>query len=71
MDDSINTRPLLQCDADSDFDDNESSEDASTHALDEPLVATKDTRPLFKPCDPQDRYVDLWHLIPIVCEGVS
>lgn len=57
MDNSINTQPLLQSDSDSDFDGNLSDDTPSTYMVDEPVVTTKDTKPLFKGRDPQDRYV--------------
>lgn len=56
MDDSINTQPLLQGDFESDFDDNLSDDTPSTYLVDDPVVTTKDTKPLFKGRDPQDRY---------------
>ncbi|KAJ1527212.1 hypothetical protein ONE63_008739 [Megalurothrips usitatus] len=56
MDDSINTRPLLQYDAESEFDDEYPSEDGPSYAVDDPIVVTKDTKPFLKGRDPQDRY---------------
>lgn len=56
MDDSINTQPLLQCEEESDFDDDFSEDTPATCEPDDAIVTTKDSRPLFKSRDPQDRY---------------
>ncbi|KAK3915159.1 Equilibrative nucleoside transporter 3 [Frankliniella fusca] len=57
MDDHINTQPLLQCETESDFDDDDDlGISPPQHSVDDPTVVTKDTKPLFKQRDPQDRY---------------
>ncbi|KAE8750653.1 hypothetical protein FOCC_FOCC002632 [Frankliniella occidentalis] len=56
MDDHINTQPLLQCETESDFDDDDLGISPPSYEVDDPIVVTKDTKPLFKQRDPQDRY---------------
>ncbi|XP_063235773.1 equilibrative nucleoside transporter 1 [Bacillus rossius redtenbacheri] len=55
MEYSVNTRPLLQqSESESDFEERDGRESGGT--LDDPVVVTKDTRPLFKVQEPKDRY---------------
>ena len=57
MDYSVNTQPLLQPDTESDFENDLSDGSSPIYTDDAHIVATKDTKPLCKTNDPQDRYV--------------
>jgi len=51
MEYSVNTRPLLQSETESEVDD----VDISPETEEDLSVATKDTKPIFKVREPQDR----------------
>lgn len=55
MENSVNTRPLLQqSETDSDFED-DLQVDRSMDHLDNEVIVVKDTKPLFKSREPNDR----------------